>query len=170
MLKASLKAPLFTDGFRLSDLLYQSYPPHVWSRALRLAPEKSDREQPSVRLTMCERSPPGFPHTQIRIPGCPRVAEILLMSSPTDPESLWGCSRVIRCTPVFNQKNLNKSRTFSASATPSTLTRVGTNHCVWDTIIIYSETRSLLIITLNRVDTYHHHYVWDTIIIDDFFF
>jgi hypothetical protein len=30
-LKESLKAPLFTDGFRLSDLLCQSYPPHVWS-------------------------------------------------------------------------------------------------------------------------------------------
>ncbi len=30
MLKESLKAPLFTDGFRLIDLLCQSYPPHVW--------------------------------------------------------------------------------------------------------------------------------------------
>jgi hypothetical protein len=29
MLKESLKAPLFTDGFRLSDLLCQSYPFHT---------------------------------------------------------------------------------------------------------------------------------------------
>jgi hypothetical protein len=29
MLKESLKAPLFTDGFRLSDLLCQSYLLHV---------------------------------------------------------------------------------------------------------------------------------------------
>ena len=29
MLKESLKAPLFTDGFRLSDLLCQSYPDHT---------------------------------------------------------------------------------------------------------------------------------------------
>jgi hypothetical protein len=82
MLKESLKAPLFTDGFRLSDLLCQSYPPHVWSGALRLAPEKSDLERPSVRPAMCERSPLGLPHTQNRMSGRPRVAEILLMSSP----------------------------------------------------------------------------------------
>ena len=34
---------------------------------------------------MCERSPLGLPHTQISMPGCPRVAEILLMSSPHTP-------------------------------------------------------------------------------------
>ena len=39
---------------------------------------------------MCERSPLGLPHTQIRMQGCPRVAEILLMSSPQTPRVLWG--------------------------------------------------------------------------------
>jgi hypothetical protein len=28
MLKESIKSPIFTDGFRLIDLLCQSYPPH----------------------------------------------------------------------------------------------------------------------------------------------
>jgi hypothetical protein len=28
MLKESIKSPIFTDGFRLVDLLCQSYPPH----------------------------------------------------------------------------------------------------------------------------------------------
>jgi len=50
-----------------------------------LAPEKRSVERPSVRPAMCERSPLGLPHTQIRMPGCPRVAEILLMSSPQTP-------------------------------------------------------------------------------------
>ena len=71
MLKESLKAPLFTDGFRLSDLLCQSYP-HMYgleiSECLR---KKCDRGQPSVRLAMCERSPLGLPHTQNRMSGRP---------------------------------------------------------------------------------------------------
>ncbi len=50
-----------------------------------MAPEKVDREQQSVRLAMCEKSPLGLPHTQIRMSGCPRVDEILLMSSPQTP-------------------------------------------------------------------------------------
>ena len=47
-----------------------------------MAPEKSDLERPSVRPAMCERSPLGLPHTQNRMSGLPRVAEILLMISP----------------------------------------------------------------------------------------
>ena len=50
--------------------------PSEWLR------KKSDREQPSVRLAMCERSPLGLPHTQNRMSGRPRVAEMLLMRSP----------------------------------------------------------------------------------------
>jgi hypothetical protein len=61
--------------------------------------KKSDREQPSVRLDMCERSPLGLPHTQNRMSGRPQDAEILLMSSPQTlrvcgdrkkGQSLWG--------------------------------------------------------------------------------
>ena len=47
--------------------------------------KESDLEQPSVRLAMRERSPLGLPHTQSRMSGCPRVAEMLLMSSPQTP-------------------------------------------------------------------------------------
>jgi hypothetical protein len=79
MFKESLKSSVFTDGFRLSDLLCQSYPPHVWSWTLQLSPEKSDPERPSVRPPMCARSPLGLPHTQNRMSGSPRVAEILLI-------------------------------------------------------------------------------------------
>ncbi len=35
-----------------------------------------------MTLAMCERSPLGLPHTQNRMSGRPRVAEILLMRSP----------------------------------------------------------------------------------------
>ena len=47
-----------------------------------MAPEIFYREQPSVRPDMCQRSPLGLPHTQNRMSGRPRVAEILVMSSP----------------------------------------------------------------------------------------
>ena len=50
-----------------------------------MAPAKRSVERPSVRPAMCERSPLWLPHTQIRMQGCPRVAEILLMSSPQTP-------------------------------------------------------------------------------------
>ena len=85
MLKESIKSPIFTDGFRLIDLLCQSYPPHCVVLRLELSEwlwKKSHREQPIVRLAMCERSSLGLPHTQNRMSGRPRVAEILLMRSP----------------------------------------------------------------------------------------
>ena len=85
MLKESIKSPIFTDGFRLMDLLCQSYPPHCVVLRLELSEwlwKKSYREQPIVRLAMCERSSLGLPHTQNRMSGSPRVAEILLMRSP----------------------------------------------------------------------------------------
>jgi hypothetical protein len=85
MLKESIKSPIFTDGFRLIDLLCQSYPPHCVVLRLELSEwiwKKSHREQPIVRLAMCERSSLGLPHTQNCMSGRPRVAEILLMRSP----------------------------------------------------------------------------------------
>jgi hypothetical protein len=85
MLKESIKSPIFTGGFRLIDLLCQSYPPHCVVLRLELSEwlwKKSHREQPIVRLAMCERSSLGLPHTQNRMSGRPRVAEILLMRSP----------------------------------------------------------------------------------------
>ena len=85
MLKESIKSPIFTDGFRLIDLLCQSYPPHCVVLRLELSEwlwKKSHREQPIVRLAMCERSSLGLPHTENRMSGRPRVAEILLMRSP----------------------------------------------------------------------------------------
>jgi hypothetical protein len=85
MLKESIKSPIFTGGFRLIDLLCQSYPPHCVVLSLDLSEwlwKKSHREQPIVRLAMCERSSLGLPHTQNRMSGRPRVAEILLMRSP----------------------------------------------------------------------------------------
>ena len=85
MLKESIKSPIFTDGFRLIDLLCQSYPPHCVVLRLELSEwlwKKSHREQPIVRLAMCERSSLGLPHTQNRMSGRPRVAEILLIRSP----------------------------------------------------------------------------------------
>jgi hypothetical protein len=59
MLKESIKSPIFTDGFRLINLLCQSYPPHCVVLRLELSEwiwKKSHREQPIVRLAMCERS------------------------------------------------------------------------------------------------------------------
>jgi hypothetical protein len=85
MLKESIKSPIFTDRFRLIDWLCQSYPPHCVVLRLDLSEwlwKKSHREQPIVRLAMCERSSLGLPHTQKRMSGRPRVAEILLMRSP----------------------------------------------------------------------------------------
>ncbi len=100
MLKESIKSSIFTDGFRLIDLLCQSYPPYCVVLRLELSEwlwKKSHREQPIVRLAMCERSSLGLPHTENRMSGRPRVAEILLMRSPKtlgtwfqDPESPWG--------------------------------------------------------------------------------
>jgi hypothetical protein len=46
---------------------------------------------------MCERSPLGLPHTQSRMSGCPRVAEILLMSSP---QTLRVCGE-LKTRPTF---------------------------------------------------------------------
>ena len=80
MLKESIKSQIFTDGFRLIDLLCQSYPPNCVVLRLELSEwlwEKSHREQPIVRLVMCERSSLGLPHTQNRMSGRPRVTEIL---------------------------------------------------------------------------------------------
>jgi hypothetical protein len=57
--------------------------------------EKSHREQPIVRLAMCERSPLGLPRTQNRMSGRPRVAEILLMNSSQTP-NLNVCPNVWR--------------------------------------------------------------------------
>ena len=85
MLKESIKSPIFTDGFRLIDLLCQSYPPYCVVLRLELSEwlwKKSHREQPIVRLAMCERSSLGLPHTENRMYGRPLVAEILLMRSP----------------------------------------------------------------------------------------
>jgi len=76
-------ATLFTDGFRLAICCVSPTPPHMYGLELSdWLRKKSDREQPSVRPAMCERSPLGLPHTQNRMSGRPRVAEILLMSSP----------------------------------------------------------------------------------------
>jgi hypothetical protein len=44
-----------------------------------MAPEKSDREQQSVRLAMCERSPLGLSHTQNHVSCRPRVAEAVML-------------------------------------------------------------------------------------------
>ena len=88
MLKESIKSPIFTDGFRLIDWLCQSYPPHCVVLRLELSEwlwKKSHREQPIVRLAMCERSSLGLPHTQNRMSRRPRVPEILLMRSPQTP-------------------------------------------------------------------------------------
>ncbi len=41
-------------------------PPHVWSWTVRILRKRSAREQPGVRLPMCESSPLGFSHTQNR--------------------------------------------------------------------------------------------------------
>jgi hypothetical protein len=102
MLKESIKSTIFTDGFRLIELLCQSYPPHCVVLRLELSEllwKKSHREQPILRLAMCERSSLGLPHTQNRMSGRPRVAEILLMRSPKtlrvsgdlkQGRSLWG--------------------------------------------------------------------------------
>jgi hypothetical protein len=92
MLKESIKSPIFTDGFRLIDLLCQSYPPYCVVLRLELSEwlwKKSHREQPIVRLAMCERSSLGLPHTENRMSGRPRVAEIA-HEVPKDPESPWG--------------------------------------------------------------------------------
>ena len=72
----------------LIDFLCQSYPPHCVVLRLEISEwlwKKSHREQPIVRLAMCERSSLGLPHTQNRMSRRPRVPEILLMRSPQTP-------------------------------------------------------------------------------------
>jgi len=72
----------------LIDLLCQSYPPHCVVLRLEISEwlwKKSHREQPIVRLAMCERSSLGLPHTQNCMSRSPQVAEILLMRSPQTP-------------------------------------------------------------------------------------
>ena len=104
MLKESIKSPIFTGGFRLIDLLCQSYPPHCVVLRLELSEwlwKKSHREQPIVRLAMCERSPLGLPRTQNRMSGCPQVAEILLMNSSQTPQ--------LERVPKFLARGLTRS-------------------------------------------------------------
>jgi hypothetical protein len=103
----TIKSPIFTGGFRLIDLLCQSYPPHCVVLRLELSEwlwKKSHREQPIVRLAMCERSSLGLPHTQNRMSGRPRVAEILLMRSPKTVFSIQysvfsNCSATVTVSP-----------------------------------------------------------------------
>ncbi len=85
MLKESIKSLIFTDGFRLIDLLCQSYPHTVWSELFEWLQKKSDSEQQIVKLAMCERSPLGLSHAQNHMSGRPQVTEILLMRSPQTP-------------------------------------------------------------------------------------
>jgi hypothetical protein len=72
MLKESLKAPLFTDGFRLSDLLCQSYPPHVWSFS---------NSQYSFQLELYENGAPAPTLLQPEVPVADASPFLL-----TDPE------------------------------------------------------------------------------------
>ena len=88
MLKESIKSPIFTDGFRLIDLLCQSYPHTVWSWALRMAPEKfwpraTDRETCYVWKVSSRAFTRTKPHVR-----SPTGRWDIAHEVPTDPKKL----------------------------------------------------------------------------------
>ena len=89
MLKESIKLPIFTDGFRLIDLLCQSYPHTVWSWPLRMDPEKiwpraTDRETSYV----WKISSRTFTRTKLHV-RAPTGRWDIAHEVPTDPPNVW---------------------------------------------------------------------------------
>ena len=53
------------------------------------APEKSEQDQPGVRLASCERSPLGLSHTQNRMSGRPQAAHELHTDPNREPSNAF---------------------------------------------------------------------------------
>ena len=95
--------------------------------------EKSDREQPGVRLAMCESSPLGLSHTQNHVSGRPRVAEMLLLGSPPGTRTTVSTERkkIVNC-PTENSGRLRGRNSRGLRGGPEGCPTYGQGLCIED--------------------------------------